>query len=75
MTINLSNLTFTNQADIVPWSGTEEITNTGMANTLGGADEITGSRTYSDSPRIFNTGTINTGAGSDAITAINMITA
>ncbi|WP_309729337.1 hypothetical protein [Chamaesiphon sp. OTE_75_metabat_556] len=46
-----------------------------MANTLGGADEITGSRTYSDSPRIFNTGTINTGAGSDAITAINMITA
>jgi hypothetical protein len=42
MTIELSNLTFTNQADIVPASGVEQIFNTGIANTLAGDDIITG---------------------------------
>ena len=44
MTIELSNLTFTNQDDIVPWYSAEEaIRNTGIANTLAGNDIITGS--------------------------------
>jgi hypothetical protein len=42
MAIELSNLTFTDQADIVPPSGVEEILNTGIANTLAGNDTITG---------------------------------
>jgi len=42
MTIELSNLTFTNRADIVPASGVEQIFNTGIANTLAGNDTITG---------------------------------
>ena len=41
MAIELSNLTFTDQADVVPVSGVEEISNTGMANTLAGNDRIT----------------------------------
>jgi hypothetical protein len=65
MAIELSTLTFTNQADIVPQSGTEEITNTGIANTLGGNDEITG--TGIDGNGISNSGTINTGNGNDTI--------
>jgi hypothetical protein len=36
MAIELSNLTFTNQDDIVPSSGVEEILNTDIANTLAG---------------------------------------
>jgi hypothetical protein len=42
MPIELSNLTFTNQADVVPMSGVEQILNTGIANTLAGNDTITG---------------------------------
>lgn len=42
MAIDLSNLIFTNKADIVPPYGTEEITNTGIANTLNGDDIING---------------------------------
>jgi hypothetical protein len=42
MAIELSNLTFTNQADIVPVSGVDQILNTGVANTLAGDDIITG---------------------------------
>ena len=41
MTIELSNLTFTEQDDIVPASGVDEIVNTGVANTLAGNDTIT----------------------------------
>jgi hypothetical protein len=72
MTINLSTLTFTNQADIVPSLGTPptEIINTGTANTLDGNDIITGN---SDSTNFNNIGisnyfgTINTGKGNDTI--------
>ncbi|MBE9033568.1 hypothetical protein [aff. Roholtiella sp. LEGE 12411] len=42
MEIELSSLTFTNKADIAPRSGTEQIINTGIANTLAGSDIITG---------------------------------
>ena len=42
MIIDLSTLTFTNGADIVPMLGQEEIVNTGIANTLAGNDTITG---------------------------------
>jgi hypothetical protein len=42
MTIDLSTITFTNQADIVPVSGQDDIVNTGIANTLAGNDTITG---------------------------------
>jgi hypothetical protein len=41
MAIELSNLTFTNQADVVPPFGVDEIVNTGVANTLAGNDTIT----------------------------------
>ena len=42
MTIDLSTITFTNGAYIVPVSGQENIVNTGIANTLDGNDTITG---------------------------------
>ena len=42
MAIQLSNLTFTEQDDIVPAFGVEEIFNTGVANALAGNDRITG---------------------------------
>jgi hypothetical protein len=45
MAIELSNLTFTDQDDIVPLSGVEQILNTGVANTLAGNDSITGDTT------------------------------
>ena len=68
MAIDLSTLTFTNQADIVPTSGTAEIINNGTANTLGGDDKITGTSTSSN-PGISNSasGAINTGGGNDSI--------
>jgi len=47
MAIELSNLTFTEQDDIVPASGVEPILNTGIANTLIGNDQITGTWTIS----------------------------
>ena len=34
MAIELSGITFTNRADVVPASGEEEILNTGLANKL-----------------------------------------
>ena len=42
MAIELSTITFTEQDDIVPVSGVEEISNTSLANTLAGDDIITG---------------------------------
>jgi len=44
MAIELSNITFTEQHDIVPLSGVEEILNTGIANTLAGNDTIIGTK-------------------------------
>jgi len=87
MAIELSNLTFTNQADIVPPSGVDEILNTGIANTLAGNDEITGTGTeynfihefingpagvfYSISTGFYNIGTLNTADSNDIITGIS----
>lgn len=68
MVIELSSLKFTNKADIVPESGTDEILNTGIVNTLDGKDVITGTGTGSFS--ILNYGTINTDDGNDIITGI-----
>jgi len=72
MAIELSNLTFTEQDDIVPAFGTEQILNTGSANTLAGNDRIigvgaaeTGSSTFNSG--IFNSGTLNTNNGDDII--------
>jgi len=42
MAIELSNLTFTEQDDIVPVSGVEQIFNTGIAKTFAGNDIISG---------------------------------
>ena len=76
MAIELSNITFTDQDDIVPLSGVERILNTGVANTLAGNDTITGfegSYDYTDpNPGsgygIFNSGTLNTAEDNDIIT-------
>ena len=73
MTIDLSTITFTDQADIVPVSGEEAIVNTGIANTLAGNDTITG-RYISpgngdlSGRGIENSGTFNTAEGDDIIT-------
>ncbi len=64
MAIELSNLTFTDEDDIVPQSGVDEIVNIGGANTFAGNDEITG--TGIDG--IYNTSTLNTDDGNDIIT-------
>jgi hypothetical protein len=42
MEIELSDITFTEQDDVVPASGVEEIVNTGVANTFTGNDKIIG---------------------------------
>ncbi len=74
MTIDLSTITFTNGADIVPQSGEEYIVNTGIANILEGNDKITGTgipynpSIPSSGYGIFNTGTLNTAEGNDTIT-------
>jgi hypothetical protein len=76
MAIELSNITFTEQDDIVPASGVEEIVNTGIANTLAGNDVITG--TSNGGFGIYgSSGTINTGDGNDIIagTSFSTITA
>jgi len=81
MAIELSSLTFTNQADVVPASGVEEISNTGMANTLAGNDIINGTGkiftpVYSNNSLfinisgLYNNGTLNTANGNDIITGI-----
>jgi hypothetical protein len=69
MAIDLSNIIFSEQDDVVPLSGTEEIVNTGIANALGGNDVITGSSEWE--PGFFNTGIFNTDDGNDIITGIN----
>jgi hypothetical protein len=67
MAIELSDIIFTDQADIVPASGVEQIVNTGNANTLAGNDQITG---VGDDNGIENLeeATFNTGDGNDQIT-------
>jgi hypothetical protein len=67
MAIELSNLTFTEQDDIVPLFGVEEIVNTGMANTLAGNDVIIGTST--NDYAFENMGTLNTD-GSLGLTVI-----
>jgi hypothetical protein len=68
MAIELSTLTFTEQDDIVPQSGVEQIFNTGVANTLAGNDRITG--TGSDYG-FKNLGVLNTDDGNDTITGMD----
>jgi len=56
MAIELSTITFTDQDDIVPPSGVEEIVNTDMANTLAGNDVIIGTADrYSIPTRVIYT--------------------
>src|SRR4028119_2455066 len=83
MAIELSDITFTDQDDVVPASGAEEIVNTGVANTFAGNDEITGTgETLQDvlfyglhTVGIYNksNGTINTDNGDDEITGYGNI--
>ena len=68
MAIELSSITFTNRADIVPVSGVEQIVNTGIANTLGGKDIITGVDNDDYSIAIINFSILDTGDGNDIIT-------
>jgi len=75
MAIELSNVTFTEQDDVVPASGVEKILNTGIANTLAGDDIINGESGNliptsgpQENVAILNTGTLNTDGGSDRIT-------
>jgi hypothetical protein len=76
MAINLSDLTFTEQDDIVPQSGQySPIFNTYIANTLAGNDSITGTISddypYYDPNNYFgfiNWGELNTDGGNDIIT-------
>jgi hypothetical protein len=73
MTIELSNIIFTDQDDIVPASGVEEIINTSLANTLAGDDVITGTGGYYGFENgVFENGAIlNTNDGNDTITGIS----
>jgi len=64
MGIELSNLTFTEQDDIVPASGVEEIFNSGIVNTLAGNDIIIGGGSRFS---FVNHGVINTGDGDDIL--------
>ncbi len=75
MAIELSDLMFTEQDDIVPESGVAQILNTYIANTLAGNDIINGSsigNNYYDSLGFGfkNVGVLNTDDGNDAITGI-----
>jgi len=82
MAIELSNLTFTEQDDVVPASGVERIINTGVANTLAGNDAIIGTNEinadvppendFSGFNGIFNFGTLNTADGNDTITGTTL---
>jgi len=73
MAIELSSITFTDQADVVPASGIEQIFNTGIANTFAGSDKITGDTGNSISSLenklsgVSNSGTLNTADGNDTI--------
>jgi hypothetical protein len=66
MVIDLSNIIFSDQDDVVPLSGMEEIVNTGIANALGGNDVITGNVEWGYG--FMNAGTFNTDDGNDIIT-------
>jgi hypothetical protein len=69
MAIELSDLTFTEQDDVVPVSGVEEIINNmGIANTLAGNDMINGLSRGLNSYGFRNSGTLNTGEGNDILT-------
>jgi len=75
MAIELSDITFTDQDDIVPLSGVDQIFNRyrRFANTLLGNDTITGigSLNYNDPTSnygIFNSGTLDMAEGNDVIT-------
>jgi hypothetical protein len=78
MTIELSTITFTEQDDVVPVSGVEQIVNTGIANTLAGEEIITGTAIRGiGTPGIYNTvygfynrGTLNTDDDNDIIMGI-----
>ena len=78
MAIELSNLTFTEQDDIVPASGVEQIVNTGIANTLAGEEIITGTAIRGIGPPgiyntvygLYNRGTLNTDDDNDIIMGI-----
>jgi hypothetical protein len=65
MAIELSNLRFTDEDDIVPASGVEQILNTGVANALAGNDRIDGT---GNDYGFKNMGTLNTDDGNDTIT-------
>jgi hypothetical protein len=65
MAIELSNIIFTDQDDIVPLSGVEQILNTGVTNTLAGNDRITGT---GNDYGFENVRTLNTDDGNDTIT-------
>src|SRR4028118_2288472 len=73
MAIELSDLTFTEQDDIVPESGQyDQIVNTYIVNTLAGNDRITGTGIEGAlSPYGFiNEGILNTADGDDIITGV-----
>jgi len=71
MVLELLTITFTNQDDIVPLSGAQEIVNTGIVHTFAGNDIITGTATPGSSEQGFsNIGTLNTNEGNDIITGI-----
>jgi hypothetical protein len=67
MAIELSNIIFTDLADIVPLSWVEEIVNTGFVNTLAGNDVIIGTGGYYYYG-FENVGALNTDDGNDTIT-------
>jgi hypothetical protein len=74
MTIELSNITFTEQDDIVPLDEEENIYNNGITNTLAGNDLIIGTSDFTNLfpvPGISNSGSIYTGDGDDIIIGLN----
>jgi len=78
MAIELSNITFTEQDDIVPTSGVGQIVNTSITNTLAGRDIITGTAIqgiatpgpYDIVYGIYNSDRLNTNDGNDIIMGI-----
>jgi hypothetical protein len=76
MAIELSNLMFTDQDDIVPSFGVvETLINTGIANSLAGNDTLYGSTDdFISEPGFFNSGTLDTGEGNDIIIGRSMET-
>ena len=52
MTIELSTITFTDQDDIVPLSGVEQILNTGVANALAATTQSLASFTIPTTPTL-----------------------